>query len=201
VFLDEHRSLLADVRQLAAVAGRTYTTRAEEELLRFATLYGFPMKPEWADGGYRLSLGAVREELKTFQQFEGRWNSVQAKASTRRRDATRADVTARERTRLAADVSRYLDERNVRIVFEARVDRPWLTPRIFSGGPITTAVMRLAGSWESGISNGQREPWACRTPACPNVFVPTRSNNVFCAECRAPAARKRRSRARRAGPL
>lgn len=192
VYLDEEKGLVQAVRQLSRVLGNRVTTQAGERLVQFAGLYGFPVEPEWLPHEYRVSFAAVREELSAFQGFERRWAHVVRQAARKRRPNTAASATAIERERLATDVSKFLDERRVRVIFEAHPDHAGLTLRLFAGAPVTAAVLRIAHQWVSGGTEHGLGMRQCAAPGCPEWFSPKRRNGLYHSDtCRQRAKRAR----------
>ena len=185
VYIDEERSLLADVKDLAGRAGRRFTRGAEDAVLTFARHYGFPAMPDATMSGYRLSLATIREELLLFGNFERLQEKVRNEVARHTGDGSVSVETRRNGVRLGEEVARYLDNHGVRVVFEISESLS-LTPRIFSGPPITSAVGRLVISWESDSGLAPRL-CAC---GCGQVFTPRRTDQ----ECINAAHRKRRSR-------
>ncbi len=195
VYLEEERALVGATRSLAGVLGRRVTRKLDDELLQFASHYGVPIGPELVADGYRVSFADVRAELETFQDFEQRWRNVVAAAKRKRRLDTAITTTELDRERLASDMVRYLDERRVRVMFEASIEHVGLVTRITSGAPITAAVFRLAMGWASGGSERQLAPRQCATPGCPEVFAPSRRDQQY----HSATCRKRATRARKVG--
>jgi len=195
IYLDEERSLVPAVRRLARVLGPRVTKGADDEVVSFAGVYGVPAEPEQVRGRYRVSLATIREELSTFQSFERRWDKVVRESSNSRRADTAAKDTAPTRNDLAVDMSRYLNESRVRVMFESNVDHAGLTPRLFAGPPVTAAVLRVAMQWGSGGSEVRLGPKQCESPGCMEWFAPQRKDAKFHSE----ACRQRACRARKVG--
>ena len=174
VYIDEERTLLADVKELASLAGHRFTRTAEEAVLSFARRYGLPSMPDATTSGYRLSLATIREELIRFRNFERRQVRVRDAVARLNDDALVPDKTWHDCGRLGEEVTRYLDSHRVRVIFEVSESLA-LTPRLFSGDPITSAVVRLVTSWasESGLA-----PQLCEC-GCGDVFTPRRRNHRY----------------------
>lgn len=190
-YLDEALYLVSETRKLAAVLGRTVTAAYPQALIAFAEKYGWPVAPPRAPADYRLPLDLIRSDLKAFQSFDDRWREIVATAARKRRADVKASSTQGDREQLAVDVARYLGERGVGVMFEASPVHLGLTPRIRSGGPITSAVLRLAFGWSSGGSD-RVAPRKCAAPDCSEWFTPTRRD----AQYHSATCRKRASRAR-----
>jgi hypothetical protein len=190
VYLEEERYLVSDTRKLAQHLAQTVATGYPAELVAYSAKYGWPVAP--VVPGYKLRLDVIHRELKEFQSFDDRWRAIVATAGRKRRLDTATAATQADREQLASDVVKYLSERGVGVMFEASGSHVGLTLRIRSGGPITTAVLRLAFGWSAGGSD-RLPPIRCAAPGCVHLITDRhRRDQVYCSStCRQRARRAR----------
>jgi hypothetical protein len=191
VYLEDKRDLVNDTRELASVLGHTVTRDYPAALLDYCHEYGFPVIPPRAPADYSVRLDQVRKELRAFQGFDSRWDAIVAAAERKSNLNTAIRATRDDRETLAADVARYLREHHVGIMFEASNTDMGLTPRIHSGGPITTAVLRLTLSWPSG-KPGWMSSRMCSFPGCDKLVFGRRDAKYCSDRCRKAASRARK---------